>query len=267
MADRAYFVGPPDEPGFGVLLLPPWWGTTAPFRRRADALADEGFTVLAPDLNFGARPETEDEASEVLNDADPDRLAGMVQASAGLLAQRSDGERIAVVGFGMGGSLGLWLSVRRPDLVTAAVSVYGHQAIDFKGSEARYQLHFAEGDAFITSDDAAFLEATMRMERLDVEVVEHAGTMWGFADDSGPNFDEQAAAELWKDVVAFLHEAAVRDEADGELPTGSSDVGSDGLPANDTGSDGSPSHDAGSGDAPDDTRDDMADVDRDSGNT
>lgn len=254
MADRAYFVGPPDEPGFGVLLLPPWWGTTSPFRRRADALADEGFTVLAPDLNFGARPGTEAEASEVLNDADPDRLAGMVQASAGLLAQRSDGERIAVVGFGMGGSLGLWLSVRRPDLVTAAVSAYGHQAIDFKGSEARYQLHFAEDDEFISGDDAAFLEATMRMERLDVQVVEHAGTISGFADDSGPNFDEQAAADLWAEVVAFLHEAAARDEVKGVLATDS--------PA--AGSDGSPPDDAGAGEAPDD----MADVDRDAnGNT
>lgn len=207
MGDQAYFVGPPDEPGPGVLLLPPWWGATGPFRRRGDDLADDGFTVLAPDLNFGVRPETEEEAADVLAEADADRLAGMVQASAGLLAERAAGERIAVVGFGMGGSLALWLSVRRPDLVAAAVSVYGHQSIDFAGSAARYQLHFADQDEFISDDDAVFLEATMRMEDLEVEVVHHDDTPSGFADDSGPQFDEDAATDLWQQVTAFLHDS------------------------------------------------------------
>jgi carboxymethylenebutenolidase len=204
VGDQAYYVGP-EQPGPGVLLLPPWWGTTAPFRRRADMLADEGFTVLAPDLNFGARPDTEEEAERVLGEANPDRLASMVQASGGLLAERAGGHRIHVVGFGMGGSLGLWLSVRRPDLVASCVSVYGHQTIDFAGARARYQLHFAAEDPFVSNDDAAFLEATMRMEQLDVEVVAHDDTRSGFADDSGPHFDEDAAESLWQQVIAFLH--------------------------------------------------------------
>lgn len=204
VSDPAYYVGPA-EPGPGVLLLPSWWGGDAPFRRRADALADEGFTVLAPDLNFGARPDTLEAAEEVLADADPDRLAMAVQASAGLLAERAAGDRIAVVGFGMGGSLGLWLSVRRPDLVGVCVSVYGHQAIDFAGSQARYQLHFAERDPFVGDDDAAFMEATMRMESLPVVVVPHVGTASGFADESGPNFDEQSTTSLWAAIIEFLH--------------------------------------------------------------
>lgn len=214
MGDQAYYVGP-EQPGPGVLLLPPWWGTTAPLRRRADMLADEGFTVLAPDLNFGARPDTEEDAERVLGEANPDRLASMVQASGGLLAERAGGHRIHVVGFGMGGSLGLWLSVRRPDLVASCVSVYGHQTIDFAGARARYQLHFADEDPFVSDDDAAFLEATMRMEELDVEVVTHADTRSGFADDSGPHFDEDAAQDLWSRIIEFLH-AGVALEADGE---------------------------------------------------
>lgn len=204
MTDQAYYVGPA-EPGPGVLLLPSWWGADAPFRRRADALADEGLTVLAPDLNFGTRPDTLDAAEQILADADPNRLAMAVQASAGLLAERAAGDRIAVVGFGMGGSLGLWLSVRRPDLVGACVSVYGHQAIDFAGSQARYQLHFAERDPFIADDDAAFMEATMRLESLPVEVVTHADTQAGFADESGPNFEEQSTTALWAGIIEFLH--------------------------------------------------------------
>lgn len=216
MSDQAYYVGP-SVAGPGVLLLPSWWGADGPLRRRADGLADEGFTVLAPDLNFGARPSTLAEAEEVLVAADPDRLATMVQASAALLADRSAEDRIAVVGFGMGGSLALWLSVRRPDLVAACVAVYGNQSIDFDGAGARYQLHFAEQDPFISSDDAAFLEATMRLEQLDVEVVVHGETAAGFADESGPSFDEQATTMLWEQIVQFLH---ARQQETDDVPPG-----------------------------------------------
>ncbi len=118
----------------------------------------------------------------------------------------------------MGGSLALWLSVRRPDLVAACVSVYGNQSIDFAGARARYQLHFAEQDPLISSDDIAFLEATMRLEHLDVEVVTHGDTTGGFADESGPTFDAQPTSVLWDQVVDFLHDR-------GSAPAGSQATG------------------------------------------
>lgn len=206
VGDQAYYVGPPEEAGPGVLLLPSWWGLTSSARRRADALADAGFTVLAPDLNFGERPETEEEAERALAGADPNRIAAMVMSSADLLSRRVPSQEIGVVGVGMGGSLALWLSVRRPDLVAAAASMYGSQSIDFVGARARYLLQFAGRDRFIPDDDATFLEATMRMEELDVEVVRHEGTRHGFADPEGPTFDEDAAEEAWQRVAELLGE-------------------------------------------------------------
>ena len=47
MSDSAYFVMPPGGAGPGVLVLHSWWGLTPFFRRLADRIADEGFTVLA----------------------------------------------------------------------------------------------------------------------------------------------------------------------------------------------------------------------------
>lgn len=205
MPDEAYYVGPPDQPGPGVLVLPSWWGLTASVRQRADDLADAGLTVLAPDLAFGVRPETEEEAERVLGEANPNRLVQLVLSSAELLAEKAAGDRLGVVGVGMGGSLALWLSVRRPDLVTAAVSLYGSQSIDFAGATASYQLHFAEEDRFISDDDRAFLEATMRMEELAVEVVTHPGTHHGFADPEGPSHQPGVADTAWSSAIAFLH--------------------------------------------------------------
>ncbi|MBY5163129.1 dienelactone hydrolase family protein [Salsipaludibacter albus] len=204
MGDEAYFVGPPERPGPGVLFLPSWWGLTSAVKARADGLADAGATVLVPDLNFGARPESEEAAEAALGAADPNRLASMVLSSADLLAGKSAGERLAVVGVGMGGSLGLWLSVRRPDLVDRVVSLYGSQSIDFAGADAAYQLHFADTDRFISADDRAFLEATMRMEDLAVDVVVHPGTRHGFADPEGPTHDPEAASAAWDAVSVFV---------------------------------------------------------------
>lgn len=204
MADEAYFVGPPDSPGPGVLVLASWWGLTAAVRRRADQAADAGMTVLAPDLAFGARPSTEEEAEAILGEANPNRLVQLVLSSAELLVEKCAGPTIGVLGVGMGGSLGLWLSVRRPDLVAATVSLYGSQSIGFSGAAATYQLHFAEQDRFISDDDRAFLEATMRMEHLAVDAVSHPGTRHGFADPEGPTHDPDAGDAAWSSGITFL---------------------------------------------------------------
>ena len=123
------------------MLLSAWWGLTRPLKRRADALSLEGFVVLAPDLAFGVRPETEEAAEQALAEADPNRLAFLVMTSADLLAEKSEDGLIGVIDYGMGGSLVLCLSVRRPDQVAGAVSVYGRQVIDLAGASASYQIH------------------------------------------------------------------------------------------------------------------------------
>lgn len=204
MQDQAYFVTPPSGLGPGVLLLPAWWGLTTAVRQRADLVADAGFTVLAPDMALGRRPADEQEAERMLADADPNRLVSLVASSAGLLTEKAVRGPIGVMGYGMGGSLALWLSVRRPDLVTVAVSFYGSQVIDFAGAAADYQIHLAEHDRYISEDEAAFMEATMGLEELEVTVHVYPGTEHGFADPDSPSYDEDSALLAFDRAVAFL---------------------------------------------------------------
>lgn len=202
--DLAYFVQAEQGKGPGVLVLHSLWGLTQSVKSLCDELADLGFTVLAPDINFGELPETEEEGIDRLGEASPDRLASLVLSSTRLLADRSTGGPIAIVGFGMGGSLGLWASVRLADLVTAAVSFYGTQQIDFAGSQSSYLIHFAEEDEYITEDEASFMEATMGLESLPVEVITYEGTSHGFCEPDGETFDPDAFKSAWHRTIEFL---------------------------------------------------------------
>ena len=202
--DLAYFIQIGEDSGRGVLLLHSFWGLTSAVKALADGLADEGYTVLVPDINFGEIPETESEAVDHLGKANPDRLASLVLSSVRLLEEKSSEPTIAVIGFGMGGSLALWASVRLHSIIDRVVSFYGTQQIDFAGSRSRYLVHLAETDAYISEDEAAFMEATMGLESLDVEFHHYPGTLHGFGDPDGETFDPDSFDLAWKRTVEFL---------------------------------------------------------------
>jgi carboxymethylenebutenolidase len=204
--DFAYFISGDAAPGPGVLVLHSFWGLTPSVKSLCDDLADHGFTVLAPDINFGELPGSQQEALDHLGKADPNRLASLVLSSAKLLHEKSGDGPIGIVGFGMGGSLALWASVRLADLVGAAISFYGSQQIDFAGARASYWIHLAADDEYVSDDEAAFMEATMRLEDLDVEVNEYPGTRHGFAEPDGDTFDPDAFDRAWARTLAFLDE-------------------------------------------------------------
>lgn len=203
MSGLAYFISP-EVPGPGVLLLHSWFGLNSFTKRLADRLADEGFTVLAPDLMAGALPADQIEAEATLQAADPNYLASATLSGAGVLAKQT--RTIQVVGLGMGGSLGLWASVRLPDLITGAVSIYGAQNMDFAASRSAYQIHLAEDDTWLPEDDAIFMEATMRLEALPVEVFTYPGTSHGFFEE-GPSYQQLAADVVWARLLTFLRRA------------------------------------------------------------
>jgi carboxymethylenebutenolidase len=202
--DLAYFISGDPGPGPGVLILHSFWGLTPSVKSLCGDLADHGFTVLAPDINFGELPGSQQEALDHLGKADPNRLASLVLSSAKLLHDKSSDGPIGIVGFGMGGSLALWASVRLAGMVGAAISFYGSQQIDFAGANAAYRIHLADEDEYVSDDEAAFMEATMRLEDLDVEVAEYPGTRHGFAEPDGDTFDPDAFDRAWASTIEFL---------------------------------------------------------------
>ena len=172
----------------------------------ADRISDAGNTVLVPDLLGGVTFETEERAQDHLRDLDPNRLASLTQTSVLLIRERGIDPlmQISVVGMSMGASLGLWASIRQADAIARVVSFYGVQTIDFAGASAAYQLHFADHDALVDTEEASFMEATIGLNGLEVESYRYSETAHWFFEEGRPNYDPAASETAWERMMAFL---------------------------------------------------------------
>ncbi len=205
-AGEAFLVDPPGgRQGPGLLVLHSWWGLNPWVRDFCRRLAENGYTVLAPDMFDGVQPVTEAEGEAVLADQSPDELSGLVMSSAHTLrvASADSSRPIGVIGFSMGASLGLWLSARLTRDVGAVVVFYGAQSIDFDDATATYQGHFAEIDHMVSEEDRVVTESFIRLGGRHTEFHVYPGAKhWFF--EAGDNYDEAAADLAWDRMMTFL---------------------------------------------------------------
>jgi len=189
------------------LILHSWWGLTDGVKDLAERVADLGYTVIAPDLLGGVRPESAEQGAELLAEISPDELSGLVISSAHTLRAVSADETkpIIVIGLSMGGTMALWLSARLPESITGVVTFYGTQSIDFDSAEASYQGHFGDQDHIVDEEDRVVTESFIRLgeNETDFHVYEGVGH-WFF--EPGDHHDSAASDLAWERMAAFLTE-------------------------------------------------------------
>lgn len=204
----AYLVTPRSGPGPGVMVLHSWWGLRDTVRDQCDALADEGFSVVAPDLFGGVVPGTAADAEAELASRDPNHTATLLLDTVVALRSQSEDPAapIAVIGYSMGASWALWLGTRQPDSVRRVVAYYGIQNIDFVDMVAPVLGHFAEHDELVDDNDVIEMQAHMLLLEHSVEIHRYDGTSHWFAEPDRPEFDEAAAATAMERTLAFLRD-------------------------------------------------------------
>jgi carboxymethylenebutenolidase len=203
----AYLVEPDQGPGPGVLVLHSWWGLSRSVKDVVEQLADLGYTALAPDLCGGLVPADADEAQRLLADSDPNLTASLVLDSIVALRAHSrvPQDPVAVVGYSMGASWGLWVATRQPSSVGAVVAYYGAQNIDFDMLEAPVLGHFAESDPLVSEDELVEMQARLLLSDKHIEVHRYPGTGHWFAEPGVQTHHHAAATELaWSRTVEFL---------------------------------------------------------------
>ncbi len=206
---RGYLALPASGRGPGVVVVQEWWGLVPHIREVCDRLAREGFVALAPDLYRGEVGGDPDAAGRLMMDLDiPRAAADLDGAVAALLDQHAtDGARVGVVGFCMGGQLALHAATRnrRVGAVADFYGIHPNVTLDFSGLEAAVLGVFAEHDEFIPAEAVKALESDLREAgaRAVVEVV--PGVQHAFMNDTRPDvFDAAAAERGWDMLVSFL---------------------------------------------------------------
>jgi carboxymethylenebutenolidase len=196
----------------GVLLIHEWWGLNEGMTILADALAAEGYVVLAPDAYRGnvtaAFPRalwlrlTTPEA-QVFNDVDAS-LAHLMSL------ENVDTERLASMGFCFGGGHSLQLGMRQSENLPLTIIYYGAVVTDpdllRPLTEGQGVLGvFGEEDQSIPVDGVLEFEAAMNSLNIPNEVTIYEGVGHAFLTEENYN-QPGAAGEAWQQTLQFLED-------------------------------------------------------------
>jgi carboxymethylenebutenolidase len=206
----AYLAVPTGGSGPGVVVVQEWWGLVDHIKDVCDRFAGEGFVALAPDLYGGEQTGDADRASRKMQELNVADAARDLRDGVRFLLDRSEvtGERVGVVGYCMGGSLALVTADTVADQVGAVDSYYGvfwYGEPELDGIQAPVVLRVGTADEFVPVSKVEGLADHIRHHSgTSVEVATYEGAGHAFFNDTGANYDQEAAGAAWQDTLAFF---------------------------------------------------------------
>lgn len=207
----------------GVLVVHEWWGHNDYVRRRAEMLAEEGYTALALDMygdgKTAAHPK---EAGEFSGAVRQNWEAGQKRFQAALELLRRhptvQADDVAAIGYCFGGGVVLQMAREGADL-DGVVSFHGslgpiaEPAARGEVTADVLVLHGGD-DQFVKPEQVQAFEQEMEQAGVDYEVVVYDGAKHSFtnpqADEYGARFelplgyDAQADEQSWQRMLEFF---------------------------------------------------------------
>lgn len=193
-----------------VLLIHEWWGLNEGITILADALADEGYVVFAPDAYRGNVTALFPRALWLLTTTPNEQIFADVDS--GLAYLRSlesvDSNRVASMGFCFGGGHSLQLGLRQSENLAVTILYYGALVTDPNLLRPLVEAQpvlgiFAEEDQTIFPKDVLEFEAALNSLNIENEITIYKGVGHGFV--QGTNYNQPGAAmDAWQQALAFL---------------------------------------------------------------
>ena len=215
---RTYLAVPAAGRGPGIVLAQEIFGINEFIRATADAYAEEGYVVVAPDLFWRQQPGVElgyseaewKEAFGLMQGFDVDRGIDDIAATVEALRARPEfAGQVGCLGFCLGGKLAYLTACRVPQ-VAVSVGYYGvgiekllHEADDIEG---RLVLHVAEQDAYCPPEAREQIMAALA-GRPNAQVYVYPGVDHAFARPASPHFDKPAARMAHDRSIAAFRQA------------------------------------------------------------
>src|ERR1700683_2801845 len=201
----AYIAQPKTSPAPAVVVLQELFGVNAGIRKTCNALAEQGFLAVAPDLFWRQEPGVD---LNVTSEADwqhglrlyqaYDRDAGVKDVKDTIDAVRKLPEcngKVALLGYCLG-ALMVFMTAVRNDGIDAAVWYHGADTDKYLGEvdglRAPILMHLAEEDEFITKAAQAEIKAALA-KKPNATVYSYPGQSHAFSRPNGAHYNAAAA--------------------------------------------------------------------------
>jgi len=193
----------------GIIVIHEWWGLNDWVKEQASRLADQGYAALAVDLYRGKVATTPEEAHEIMRGVPEDRAKRDLHAAFEFLKSQKNvkPDRIASIGWCMGGGYSLDVALEEPTLAAAVIN-YGHLATDassLKQINAPILGIFGGQDRGIPVEDVKKFEQTLRDlgRQVEIKIYPDAGHAFENPNNKAGYMPEDAA-DAWQRTVNFL---------------------------------------------------------------
>lgn len=191
-----------------VVLIHEWWGLNNDMARLADALASEGYVVLAADAFRGSVAADAAAARKQTTETPADQIARDLDAALDYLKShpRVNPDRVAALGFCFGGTQSMRMGTRRPDLA-AVVIFYGggpiQDAAQLGSMKGPVLGIYGEQDQGIPVEQVRVFEAALKARSVPNTITVYPGVGHAFVKSSTYR-DGSTAEKAWRQMVEFL---------------------------------------------------------------
>lgn len=208
----------------GVLVVHEWWGHNAYARKRADSLAELGYTAFALDMyGTGKVADHPDDAKgfmQAVVSNMPEAEKRFDKAKAILQAQPTvDADHIAAIGYCFGGGMVLHMARAGKDL-DGVVSFHGSLGTETPAEagkvKARVRVFTGAADPFVPPEAVVVFEKEMQQAGVDYEVHSYPGVKHSFTNPQADEFasrfnmplayDKHADQDSWRRTQEFFSE-------------------------------------------------------------
>ncbi|MFC1466467.1 MAG: dienelactone hydrolase family protein [Candidatus Brachytrichaceae bacterium NZ_4S206] len=206
----AAYVVRPNTPGPHptVIMIHEFWGLKSEILGKADALAQEGYIVVAPDLFRGVTTSWIPRAIFNVISNPPAQVDGDLDAVYRWVASQPDvqADRIAVMGFCFGGGTSIRYAVTNPN-VAATVVFYGTPVTDperLKGLGGPVLGIFGGADASIPISTVNAFQEGLKAAGVPHQITVYEGQPHAFVTDMEAIRRGGAPGQAWGEFVRFL---------------------------------------------------------------
>lgn len=203
----AYFL-PAEEPSNKVLIVVhEWWGLNAQIQQTAEQYAEllPDVSVYAIDLYDGKSTSSREEASKLMEGANPERCEAIIH---GLLEKIGPDAQIATIGWCFGGGWSLQTALLAKKQIKSCVMYYGmpeKEASRLEGFPAPIMFVHAKKDQWINDEIVNTFKSLAKSVSLDLTVLEYEADH-AFANPSNPQYQPEFTADAQEKALRFIRQ-------------------------------------------------------------